>query len=604
MNTSSKTNLIFFFKTSIFPKNLVNKDCLKHKDFLFSEFPVKPDIILKQNKYNLADCFIPRKDEESVDDLNINKALSLDNISNKNDQLKIINSKTPKVLRTIGWKRGENAPPKDSPAKKLNFVDDPNSKISSTNENILNNNELKNLFQRAASNQSLHNNEDGQSHNNNVITQDKKLAEEEDLEELRTESLVHNLNQNDIYNANRAQMYINNQSVNHSQPNVYHNMPNMQNNGQFMNMYGNMSMFPQVKTDYIMKVCEYLNLNPDVDPLWYIFHPISQSSFGPVTTKQLIDTCNLGIANSVTDVRLIDLYSIKGYKPYNFFKLQNIEREDFVDYIEDTLYLKNTDLYKQYKILELNDDSKTIIENTERQLYLKTEENLKIKEKLASLELEYNLLKEVNKYSLQTKNNDNQVNSKSNDNLDHNRQKGLNSYFPNYNNKTSDNNDNIISKPFLDHDEEDELNPKSTKQLNKYENNAYSNSQFDNSNSKNVDTGDHWEVKQKKKRPVVTNTNNEQQLYSISSNLNVNKKKNNEVDKKSSNKIDLIGGDALVDLLNPALKHKNQEAEKEIINNSIQNESINNNDNGYFHHSTKSKKSKGKPIDLDIKLGK
>jgi len=156
MNTSYKSTFLTLFKTSIFPQNLIQKECLKHRDFLFSEFPIKPDMILKQNKnFSISDCFIPKKLEEPVDDLSVKKTLSIDTINSKYENPKVINSKTPKA-GTSGWKRGEdklkdntNSTNNTGTLRSLNFVD--NTSKTPTNNFNAKFNENLNIFQKSTS---------------------------------------------------------------------------------------------------------------------------------------------------------------------------------------------------------------------------------------------------------------------------------------------------------------------------------------------------------------------------------------------------------------------------------------------------------------------
>ena len=134
MNTSYKSDYLSLFKTAIFPQSLIQKDCLRHKELLFSDFPVKPDLLLKQNLKSLGDCFIPalKKNEEQVDDQSVKKTLSNDNFNNKAENQGKQSSKTPKAGSAIGWKRGDDKEkPKENTLRALNFVDTTDSNLSS-----------------------------------------------------------------------------------------------------------------------------------------------------------------------------------------------------------------------------------------------------------------------------------------------------------------------------------------------------------------------------------------------------------------------------------------------------------------------------------------
>jgi hypothetical protein len=81
------------------------------------------------------------------------------------------------------------------------------------------------------------------------------------------------------------------------------------------------------------KVNEYLQYPID-DQLWYIFHPVAKSSFGPLSTSNIEDMYNTKVLNGQMEIRFIDIYSIKGKKPFTFFKLKELENITFIDGIQ------------------------------------------------------------------------------------------------------------------------------------------------------------------------------------------------------------------------------------------------------------------------------
>ena len=69
-------------------------------------------------------------------------------------------------------------------------------------------------------------------------------------------------------------------------------------------------------------------------PLWYIFHPVAKSSFGPCSTDNLEEMYVGNMVNGQSEVRFIDVYSYKNKKPFSFFKLKELDDPKFLDNIE------------------------------------------------------------------------------------------------------------------------------------------------------------------------------------------------------------------------------------------------------------------------------
>ena len=392
-----------------------------------------------------------------------------------------------------------------------------------------------------------------------------------------------NIPNNQNHNMHQSHMQPQHFNMHSQNPNQIHMMQ-----GVFTHPHPQQTFPPPVSIECITKVCNFLNLTLETDPLWYIFHPLSHSSYGPVTTQQLIDTCKLGMASSITDVRLVDMYSIKGFKPYNFFKLQMVEREDFVDFIEDSKYLQNTEMYKHVESGVAVKEQLKVTEN----------ENHKLKEKLASLELEFNLLKELNRYNLQKKLNEEAALSKqlTDNNNNQNTLKELNQQgklFNNSNKSTSHTEHVVVKQQFADPDQEEQAIPQiSTKH-------SY------NSNQQNANDDNTGFEKIKKKRPGQntgnqSTTNKEpEQFFTLSQPKPVHKS-SHENTNKYVNKVDLIGGDELVDLLKPKTKNVAQASTSSTSQQNLEPEKDMNAGNISY---VKNKKGKNKPMDLNVKLG-
>ena len=88
--------------------------------------------------------------------------------------------------------------------------------------------------------------------------------------------------------------------------------------------------------------------------MWYIFHPIAKSSFGPCSSENLEEMYNGGMVDGQSEVRFIDIYNIKDKKPFSFFKLKDLEDVKFIDEIEISSLFKNAVLFNS---LEENTNS-------------------------------------------------------------------------------------------------------------------------------------------------------------------------------------------------------------------------------------------------------
>lgn len=87
-----------------------------------------------------------------------------------------------------------------------------------------------------------------------------------------------------------------------------------------------------VNIEKIYKINQRLNYNKK-DPLWYIFHPIGKSSFGPLSSLNIEELYNDHKINGECEIRFIDIYSIKNIEPFKYFRLKEVERSDFINRI-------------------------------------------------------------------------------------------------------------------------------------------------------------------------------------------------------------------------------------------------------------------------------
>ncbi len=101
-----------------------------------------------------------------------------------------------------------------------------------------------------------------------------------------------------------------------------------------------------VDIDKIYLINKYLNIDK-TKPLWYIYHLIAKSSFGPLSSEQIYEMYKSNIINGLTLIRLIDIFSIENVEAFNYIKLKEIERKIFYKKIKISSLLKETNLNKE-----------------------------------------------------------------------------------------------------------------------------------------------------------------------------------------------------------------------------------------------------------------
>ncbi len=100
-----------------------------------------------------------------------------------------------------------------------------------------------------------------------------------------------------------------------------------------------------VDIDKIYLINKYLNIDK-TKPLWYIYHLIAKSSFGPLSSEQIYEMYKSNIINGLTLIRLIDIFSIENVDSFNYIKLKEIERKIFCKKIKISSLIKDNSLNK------------------------------------------------------------------------------------------------------------------------------------------------------------------------------------------------------------------------------------------------------------------
>ncbi len=88
------------------------------------------------------------------------------------------------------------------------------------------------------------------------------------------------------------------------------------------------------------RVNDYLKYGKD-QPLWYIFHPVAKSSFGPCSSLNLEEMYIGNMVNGQSEIRFIDIYNLKNLKPFSFFKLKELDNPKIIENIEISGLLSN-----------------------------------------------------------------------------------------------------------------------------------------------------------------------------------------------------------------------------------------------------------------------
>jgi len=97
--------------------------------------------------------------------------------------------------------------------------------------------------------------------------------------------------------------------------------------------------------DCFATILEKLKVNED-DYLFYILHPQANSSYGPLSTNELKEMIKLKVLTQESEIRFIDIYNLKGLKPFQFFKIKLILEDNFLNQIEPSSLISQTEVLK------------------------------------------------------------------------------------------------------------------------------------------------------------------------------------------------------------------------------------------------------------------
>jgi hypothetical protein len=278
MKKFDKQDLIFYYQNYDFPKKLILDDVLIHRELLFNDKSEEPLVVQHPNKkYKYASSFI---------------------IEDEADRRKPKFQKPHAPLSN--WRKNEQPDPSSG-----SFFDNFKGK---TDEKQVKMFKLNQELQITREN------------NWSVIDKFESHMVEGDtrLKVIKNEPVVITTNADSLFAD--ADSLFSTSSSSKSVKTTYDGLVFSSNLEEF-------------NTKTLHKVNEHLQY-PSDDQLWYIFHPVAKSSFGPLTTPNIEEMYNTKVINGQMEIRLIDVYCIKGKKPFTFFKLKDIESKTFLESIE------------------------------------------------------------------------------------------------------------------------------------------------------------------------------------------------------------------------------------------------------------------------------
>jgi hypothetical protein len=291
-----RDDLLKKFKKVSFPMVLVSQDCLHHSDIIFNKESGDTQLQINQ-KINNVDFFFFDAEEKKQK----------------------FQKEVPSENFTMGWRTQKNetnnTKPKDTKQQKTQQK--PKTKNTETKSN-----EIKAdlpLNNEVLTEQQMPKTEEAVNDNSNRFAQPINEPRTGPVNQLPNQM---GFNQNQMLNYMQQQNVIFQQLI---QPNLM-----MQND-------------PYFDPNFDFKVLEKYNQKlqfPENLPLWYLFHPMIKSSFGPLTTLQVE---NMFISKQIFSnslIRFIDIYERKDHDQFNFFPIKELANESLLNEIIPSKVLK------------------------------------------------------------------------------------------------------------------------------------------------------------------------------------------------------------------------------------------------------------------------
>jgi len=289
---------------------------------------------------------------------------------------------------------------------------------------------------------------------------------------------------------------------------------------------------------------------PKEQPLWYIYHIVAKSSYGPLSSKDLQEMYRAQMLGKDTEVRFIDVFNIKGLKPFEFFKFIEVFEPEFITRISSSSLMHIVDAVNNRKneiVQKIDYKTDRVVDQTDS-IY-----NINNKSLINNNNMNSNMGTSVtseDSKSIKSNNSNNSGNQNS-----QNNQKNKQSY----NNKGNNNN--------------------------YYNNNYNENDNSYNNNYKNSNQNYNQNYNQGGYNNNSYNNNNNQNYNNSSSNNNYYNTGGQHVHQKQVDVNELFSKDT------------------DIIGNSNTNSIYNTIPQNVQSEKTNVKKNKGKPKDLNVNLG-
>lgn len=79
---------------------------------------------------------------------------------------------------------------------------------------------------------------------------------------------------------------------------------------------------------------------PKDKPLWYIYHEGAESSYGPLSSKTILEMLNIKLLTIESKIRFIDIFVYRGCPQFEFFNIKDIKRNNFHENIRVSEFAK------------------------------------------------------------------------------------------------------------------------------------------------------------------------------------------------------------------------------------------------------------------------
>jgi hypothetical protein len=326
-----KEELIFYYQNEDFPTEMISKDVLVHKDWIFNESSEEP-LVGQGKKIKLAPCFILEEEIEPKSKQGFKKGVQ----GSKQAGIKNPIQKPKEV-----WRKNE-------PEENTGFFDDFKGKTDDKQvEKFKRNLEVSFAKENSISiEQSVFNDHLGK------------------VGELK-QSKPHVYKVVDLINSSTSSgQSISVDSFFENADLIMGSSQNEVKKSKTNKLTQLMSYDPNpkiVSIDLIFKINEHLQY-PREEKLWYIYHTGAKSSFGPLSSPNIKELYESKMLDGMSEVRFIDIYNLKNKKPFEFFHLKEIEHDQFLDCIEISALLKIAVNIKSKLTQELSNKNKK--ENT------------------------------------------------------------------------------------------------------------------------------------------------------------------------------------------------------------------------------------------------